>query len=168
MVFPGTVYFEGTRVSEGRGTTRPFELVGAPYLDARVYAEALAALELPGVIFRPTGFLPTFQKHAGRVCGGVFVHVTDREIFAPVLTGIGMVKTVFDLYPGEFLWKDPPYEYVFDRNPFDVIAGTAKIREMFEEKQDWDVIEAFCRSGVEDFRRLRENYLLYGEGERLK
>jgi uncharacterized protein YbbC (DUF1343 family) len=161
VVFPGTVYFEGTQVSEGRGTTRPFEIVGAPYIDGPEYAKALAKLELPGVIFRSVEFLPTFQKHAGSNCGGVFVHVADREAFLPVLTGIGMIRTAFELYPEEFRWKNPPYEYVYDRNPFDVIAGTVALREMFERGASWEEIAAFCREGVEEFRGRREKYLLY-------
>jgi uncharacterized protein YbbC (DUF1343 family) len=161
VVFPATVYFEGTQVSEGRGTTRPFEIVGAPYIDSKAYAEALTSLELPGVIFRPIEFLPTFQKHAGNNCGGVFLHVTDRETFEPVFTGLAMIKTAIDLYPEEFSWKNTPYEYVFDRNPFDVIAGTSKIREMFEQKASWEDLKSFCRTGVEEFSETRKKYLLY-------
>jgi uncharacterized protein YbbC (DUF1343 family) len=161
VVFPATVYFEGTQVSEGRGTTRPFEIVGAPYIDSKEYAEALTSLKLPGVIFRSIEFLPTFQKHAGNGCGGVFLHVTDRLAFEPVYTGLALIKTAFDLYPEEFLWKNPPYEYVFDRNPFDVIAGTTKIREMFEQKASWEDLKSFCQTGVEEFLEMREKYLLY-------
>lgn len=161
VVFAATVYFEGTQVSEGRGTTRPFEIVGAPYIDSKEFAEALTSLELPGVIFRPIEFLPTFQKHAGNGCGGVFLHVTDRLTFKPVFTGIAMIKVLFDLYPEEFSWKTTPYEYVFDRNPFDVIAGTTKIREMFERNASWEEIKSFCNYGNEDFLVIREKYLLY-------
>ncbi len=161
FVFPATVYFEGTQVSEGRGTTRPFEIVGAPYIDSKDFAEALNALDLAGVIFRPHDFLPTFQKHTGENCGGVFLHITDRISFNAVFTGIALIKTVFDLYPNDFLWKNPPYEYVFDRNPFDVIAGTTKIREMFEEKSSWNELKIFCRQGIEEFSLIRKKYLLY-------
>lgn len=161
VVFPGTVYFEGTQVSEGRGTTLPFELVGAPYVDAKHYRQSLSSLELPGVIFRETNFLPTFQKHQGTVCGGVALHVTDRRTFKPVLTGVAMVKTVFDLYAENFKWKTPPYEYVFDRNPFDVIAGTAATREQIENKASLEEIELSWQSDVEIFRDKRKQYLLY-------
>lgn len=161
VVFPATVYFEGTQVSEGRGTTRPFEIVGAPYIDSKEYAEALTSLELSGVIFSPTEFLPTFQKHSGKNCGGVFLHINDRIAFNSVFTGVAMIKTAFDLYPNDFLWKTPPYEYVFDRNPFDVIAGTTKIREMLEQKAGWEDLKMFCREGIEDFSLIREKYLLY-------
>jgi uncharacterized protein YbbC (DUF1343 family) len=161
VVFPGTVYFEGTQVSEGRGTTRPFEIVGAPYISSNKYAEVLNSLELPGVSFRAIEFLPTFQKHARELCGGVFVHVLDREIFEPVITGVAMVKTVFDLYPYEFKWKESPYEYVFDRNPFDVIAGTDKLRKAFEQGIDIKETKASWKSDEENFRQQRKQYLLY-------
>ena len=161
VVFPATVYFEGTEISEGRGTTRPFEIVGAPYIDANEYAEALTSIELPGVVFRPVNFLPTFQKHADKTCGGVFIHVMDREIFEPVITGLAMVKTAFDLYENDFKWKSAAYEYVFDRNPFDVIAGTTKIREMFENGVAVNDIKLSWWDDVKEFSRIREKYLLY-------
>jgi len=161
IVFPGTVFFEGTQVSEGRGTTRPFEIVGAPYIIAKEYADALASLKLPGITFRPINFLPTFQKHMGATCGGVFVHIAVRKIFEPVMTGLAMVKTIVDLYPSEFKWKNPPYEYVFDRNPFDVIAGTDKIRNLIENGNSMEDIKLSWQEDVKDFKKLREKYLLY-------
>src|SRR5207237_10065330 len=97
------------------------------------FAETLNSQKFAGVTFRPVKFLPTFQKHAQKLCGGVFVHVLDRDLFEPVIVGLAMVKAAFDLYPAEFKWKNHTYEYVFDRNPFDVIAGTTKIREAFEQ-----------------------------------
>lgn len=161
VVFPGTVYFEGTRISEGRGTTKPFELVGAPYIDAKQYCERLTSLELPGVIFRETNFLPTFQKHQNSVCGGVFLHVIDRKQFKPVITGIAMVKTAFELYKDEFEWKSPPYEYVFDRNPFDVIAGTTETREQIESGTSLIDIELSWQGSVKAFDEVRRKHLLY-------
>jgi uncharacterized protein YbbC (DUF1343 family) len=161
VVFPATVYFEGTQVSEGRGTTRPFEIIGAPYISSNEYSEALNSLELSGVTFRAVEFLPTFQKHAQTLCGGVFVHVTDREAFEPVITGVAMIKTVFDLYPKDFKWKNPPYEYVFDRNPFDVIAGTSKLREAFEQGIELREIKKSWESDVEEFRQKSREYFLY-------
>lgn len=161
VVFPATVYFEGSQISEGRGTTRPFEIVGAPYIDSDSLEEALTSLNLPGVIFRPVGFLPTFQKHAGQACGGIFLHVSDRRAFEPVFTGLAIVKTIFDLYPNDFRWKNPPYEYVYDRNPFDVIAGSTRVREMFEQKASFAELKAFCQNGVKEFNEMRGKYLLY-------
>lgn len=159
--FPGTVHFEGTQLSEGRGTTRPFELVGAPYIDPEEFARRLNERELAGVYFRSCIFRPTFQKHAGMNCGGVQIHVLDREKFEPVITGITMVKIAHDLYPDEFGWKEPPYEYVYDRNPFDVIAGTPKIREAIEAGSSIETLEDSWREELESFRRVRENFLLY-------
>jgi uncharacterized protein YbbC (DUF1343 family) len=160
-VFPGTVHFEGTQLSEGRGTTRPFELVGAPYIDAEVYARRLNDLGLPGVFFRSCIFRPTFQKHAGISCGGVQIHVIDRDTFEPVIAGVAMVKMAHDLYPSEFRWKEPPYEYVYDRNPFDVIAGTSSIREAIEGGTTIADIKKSWNEGLNAFRLVRQRYLLY-------
>ncbi|MEJ7618406.1 MAG: DUF1343 domain-containing protein [Pyrinomonadaceae bacterium] len=162
-VFPGTVHLEGTRMSEGRGTTRPFELVGAPYIAAANYAERLNALKLPGVHFRACYFVPTFQKHANCVCGGVQLHVYDRQAFEPVTVGLAVVKVARDLYPDDFLWKEAPYEYEYERNPFDVIAGTTQLRESLERGDGSSVaqISDAWQAGLEDFRELRKEYLLY-------
>jgi uncharacterized protein YbbC (DUF1343 family) len=160
-VFPGTVHFEGTQVSEGRGTTKPFELIGAPYIDPDAYAEQLNALGLAGVFFRSCVFQPTFQKHAGVSCGGVQIHVLDRDSFEPWFAGIAMTKLIHDMYPKEFRWKVPPYEYVYDKNPFDVISGTAKIREAFEKGVDLRTIVEETKAPLVEFKELREQFLLY-------
>jgi uncharacterized protein YbbC (DUF1343 family) len=160
-VFPGTVHFEGTQVSEGRGTTRPFELIGAPYINQDEYAEQLNALNQPGVFFRSCVFQPTFQKHAKVSCGGAQIHVTDRDVFEPVKAGLAMVKLAYDLYPNDFRWKEPPYEYVFDKNPFDVICGTDKIRKAFEEGRTLEQIVAEWQGPLAEFKKVREQYLLY-------
>jgi uncharacterized protein YbbC (DUF1343 family) len=160
-VFPGTVHFEGTQVSEGRGTTRPFELIGAPYIDPEEYAAALNELSLPGVFFRACGFQPTFQKHAGVTCGGAQIHVLNRDIFEPVLAGVAMAKLAHDMYRDSFRWKEPPYEYVYDKNPFDVIAGTDQTRKAFEQGLNLGEIEASWQPGLDQFRRIRESYLMY-------
>lgn len=161
VIFPATVYFEGTQISEGRGTTRPFEIVGAPFIDADDLANALAEFRLPGIKFSATNFIPTFQKHANTSCGGVFIHVSDRNIYQPVLTGIALVKTIHDLYKNDFKWKEPPYEYVYDKNPFDVISGTDKIRKFIENGVDLDQIKLYWENDVKSFREQREKYLLY-------
>ena len=160
-VFPGTVHFEGTQVSEGRGTTRPFELIGAPYIDPDQYSDRLNALGMPGVYFRSCVFQPTFQKHGGVSCGGVQIHVLDRNSFEPWFAGIAMAKLVHDMYPNEFRWKVPPYEYVYDKNPFDVISGTAKIREAFEKGIELEAIREWTEKPIEEFKELREAFLLY-------
>lgn len=160
-VFPGTVHFEGTQVSEGRGTTRPFELVGAPYIVSEDYAAELNKANLPGVYFRSCIFRPTFQKHGGVSCEGVQIHVLDRNIFEPVTTGLTMVKVARDLYPDKFRWKEPPYEYVFDRNPFDVIAGTTKVREAFEQGRTIAELQESWQPELGEFKKLREEFLMY-------
>ena len=160
-VFPGTVHLEGTQMSEGRGTTRPFELVGAPYINAEDFAAALSSLGLPGVYFRSCVFVPTFQKHGGQACGGVQIHVLDRQTFEPVITGIAIVKTAFDMYREHFRWKDPPYEYEYDRNPFDLIAGTPAVREAIERGDSLEQIESSWRRPLKEFMAIREKFLLY-------
>ena len=160
-VFPGTVHLEGTQMSEGRGTTRPFELVGAPYVEAGELARHLEGFGLPGVKFRATNFQPTFQKHAGVPCGGVQVHVLDRESYRPVLSGLAIVKSCFDLYGESFRWKEPPYEYVYDKNPFDVIAGSDRLRGAIERGDSLDTIGESWREGLEAFEKTRTEYMLY-------
>ncbi len=160
-VFPGTVHLEGTQVSEGRGTTRPFELVGAPYIEAAEFERHLQAVGLPGVRFRASNFLPTFQKHAGAVCGGVQIHVTERQSFKPVITGVAVVKACFDLYGESFRWKEPPYEYVFDKNPFDVISGGDALRQSIERGDSLEDIANSWAEGLSEFTSLRSEYLLY-------
>jgi uncharacterized protein YbbC (DUF1343 family) len=161
VVFPATVHLEGTQMSEGRGTTKPFEFAGAPYIDAEDFATALAAFDFPGLYFRACGFMPTFQKHAGQACGGVQIHVTDREAFEPVVAGIAIVKTAFDMYGKEFRWKDPPYEYEYDRNPFDLISGTSKVREAIERGDSLAAIARSWEAPLRQFREIREQFLLY-------
>ena len=160
-VFPGTVHLEGTQVSEGRGTTRPFELIGAPYVEAEEYARRLNGLGFEGVYFRATVFRPTFQKHAGLGCGGVQIHVTDRESFRPVEVGVATVKTAYEMYAEHFRWKEPPYEYVYDKNPFDVISGTGGLREGIERGDSLDKIVEAWQKPLGEFMGVREKYLLY-------
>ena len=160
-VFPGAVHFEGTQLSEGRGTTRPFELIGAPYINPQEYAQTLNEMNLAGVFFRDCIFRPTFQKHAGTSCGGVQIHVVDRDVFEPVETGLAMVKAAYDLYRPEFRWKEPPYEYVYDRNPFDVIAGTSSIRQGIEKGSTIQEMQGAWAEALDDFMQVRERYLLY-------
>ncbi len=160
-VYPGAVLVEGTKISEGRGTTRPFEINGAPYADAHEVAEHLNDMQLPAVHFRPHSFIPTFQKHAGQLCHGVQVHILAREAFKPVISGIALIKAFHDLYPDDFRWQQPPYEYVYDRLPFDVIAGTTKLREQIESRASVEEIAASWEGGEKEFAERRKPYLLY-------
>jgi len=160
-VYPGMVMVEGTAVSEGRGTTRPFEIIGAPYIEPRRLVERLSEEKLPGCVLRPLHFEPTFHKFAGERCGGLQVHVTDRAVYKPVLTGVAVIAAIRELYPDKFAWKTPPYEYVHDRLPFDVINGGATIREMIEAGRSAGEIETSWRPGLEDFAARRLPFLLY-------
>jgi len=105
--------------------------------------------------------MPTFQKHGGRACGGVQIHVTDRTSFEPVISGIAIVKTAFDMYRDDFRWKDPPYEYEYDRNPFDIISGTSKLREAIERGDSLEEIETTWQAPLENFKATRAKFLLY-------
>ena len=162
IVYPGSVLFEGTNVSEGRGTTRPFEIIGAPFIDPRALIEELKRDCLPGVVFRPLHFEPTFQKFAGRLCGGVQIHVTDRNLFKPVITGVAMISAVRRLYSKEFAWQQPPYEYVYNWLPFDVICGcSAELRDQIEAGMSAVEIERNFRGALDRFKSLRGACLLY-------
>jgi uncharacterized protein YbbC (DUF1343 family) len=161
VVFPATVHVEGTEMSEGRGTTRVFELNGAPYIDPWAWVAELDKFNFPGVTFRQTYFQPTFQKHARVTCGGLQLHVTDRETFTPVIVGIAMIKTAYDLYPGQFQWKQEAYEYEFDKNPFDVVSGTDTIRKAIEKGISLKEIEDSWLAGLKDFEKTRGAFLMY-------
>jgi uncharacterized protein YbbC (DUF1343 family) len=161
IVYPGTVLFEGTLLSEGRGTTRPFELVGAPGVEAERFARDMNALGLPGVFFRPAVFEPTFQKHAKQTCGGCQVHVTDRRTFKPVLTGAALIATFHRARPGQPLWRQPPYEYEHDKLPIDILAGSSQFREQVEAGATAARMAESWRADEDAFRALRGPYLLY-------
>ncbi|MGQ0543250.1 MAG: exo-beta-N-acetylmuramidase NamZ family protein [Blastocatellia bacterium] len=161
VVFPATVHIEGTEMSEGRGTTKPFELNGAPYIDPWAWVTELEKFNFPGVEFRQTFFQPTFQKHARVTCGGVQLHVTDRNAFTPVIVGIAMIKTAYDLYTDRFEWKRDAYEYVFDKNPFDVVSGTDNTRKAIEEGVSLKEIEDSWVKGLAEFAEMRSQFLLY-------
>ena len=122
-VYPGMCLLEGTNISEGRGTTRPFELFGAPFIDAENVARELNQLPLPGAHFRAAWFQPTFQKFAGEICGGAQLHVTDRDRFMPYRTGLEIIRTIRRMHGEFFEWKQPPYEYEFKRLPIEILLG---------------------------------------------
>ena len=161
VVYPGTVLFEGTMLSEGRGTTRPFELVGAPWIDAERFAREMNQLHLPGAIFRPAVFEPTFQKHAKQPCGGCQIHVTDRDAFRPVMTGVALIAMFRRFDETRFAWRQPPYEYEKDKLPFDILAGSDVLRLQIEKGMTATDIAASWHDDEAAFRTLREKYLLY-------
>ena len=161
IVYPGTVLFEGTSVSEGRGTTRPFELVGAPGVVAESFAAHMNASNLPGAHFRPAAFEPTFQKHARQICGGCQINVRDRRAFRPVLTGAALIAAFRAAEPDRFRWRDPPYEYEAVKLHFDILAGSSALREQIEAGASIADIGRSWEPGIEEFVRLRAEFLLY-------
>ena len=161
VVYPGTVLFEGVLVSEGRGTTRPFELVGAPWIDAERFADAMNALALPGAHFRPAVFEPTFQKYAKQPCGGCQIHVTDRPAFKPVLTGAALIREFRRANREAFAWRQPPYEYEAEKLPIDILAGSDELRLQVEADVPVVEIAASWRDDEAAFTALRRPFLLY-------
>jgi uncharacterized protein YbbC (DUF1343 family) len=161
LVYPGGVLFEGTNVSEGRGTTRPFELVGAPWVVAERFADAMNRRELPGVFFRPVVFEPTFHKHAHTACAGCQVHVRDRQTFRPVESGVALIESFRAVDPSQFGWKRPPYEYEYEKMPIDCLAGSSALREQIDAGAAATDIAASWRQPIDAFLKVRGKFLIY-------
>lgn len=160
-VYPGGCLIEGTNLSEGRGTTRPFELCGAPFLDSTALARGLERRRLPGARFRPATFEPTFHKWAGRRCGGVQVYVTDPRRFRPFVTYVALIAEARRLAPQHFRWRRPPYEFERTRLPIDLLGGGPAIRSAIERGRPLARLEASWREGLAGFAGARRPYLLY-------
>jgi beta-N-acetylhexosaminidase len=154
-VYSGMCLFEGTNLSEGRGTTKPFEIIGAPYIDAYMLADMLNEMNLHGVKFRPTYFNPIFSKHKDKSCGGVQIHVIDRNSFLPVRTALYMIASIKKAYPDDFQWigKGRPF--------FDLLMGTDKVRIALSNNQPVDDIISLWRNEQKEFSDIRSKYLLY-------
>jgi len=161
IVYPGGCLVEGTNLSEGRGTTKPFELVGAPWLDGHALARDLAKERIPGVGFRAASFTPTFQKHAGLMCHGVQVHVTDRSRFPSFLAYLLLVHHARRQDPKRFAWREPPYEYETVKLPFDILCGTDAVRRAIEEGVSPKRLAPGWAKESSAFRRRRRRHLLY-------
>lgn len=161
LLYPGMVLLEGTNLSEGRGTTRPFELAGAPWIEPERFAGRLSSVGLEGVLFRPVHFEPAWDKYQGRVCGGVQIHVTRRKTFQPVRCAVKILEAAASLYPGDFSWSEPPYEYDFERRPIDVIAGGADIRETIDSGRGTAALFDKWKTEEQGFKRSRKPFLLY-------
>jgi uncharacterized protein YbbC (DUF1343 family) len=161
IVYPGAVLFEGTLLSEGRGTTRPFELIGAPWIDGERFADAMNSRGLPGAMFRAAFFEPTFHKHAKVLCGGCQVHVTDRRAFQPLRAAVEMLDEFHREAPAQAIWRDPPYEYEHVKPPIDILYGSDRLRRGLDEGSSVASIVGDWPRDEEAFRKLREKYLLY-------
>jgi uncharacterized protein YbbC (DUF1343 family) len=158
IVYPGAALIEGTNVSEGRGTTKPFELIGAPFINSDNLAAKLNSYKLPGVTFRAASFIPTFSKHANVLSHGVQIHVTDRNAYKPFETGLYIVKTIHDMYPNEFQFRTPSAAGI---SFFDNLVGNGSIRADIEAGKSIEDIKAAWQTSLDEFKEVREKYLLY-------
>ncbi len=161
-LYPGMVLVEGTNLSEGRGTTTPFEIVGAPFVDPYALADALGQWDLPGIAYRPLTFKPTFQKWQGQQCGGVFLHVLDDRTFRPYRSAVALLACVRQLWPEAFQWRLPPYEYESQKMPIDILSGGCDLRKGLERgltPRDLDELTALDEDG---WWSEVEPHLLYG------
>ena len=153
VVYPGQVLLEGTNVSEGRGTTRPFEIFGAPWIDTKKVRRRFERRRLPKVVLRDHSFEPTFHKWAGQLCRGFQIHVTDRAVFRPYRTTLALMQDIVAEHPEHFSWKEPPYEYVSDRMPIDVLLGDPAVRGALESGGNLAALERSWRGDIEAFRK---------------
>lgn len=161
LVYPGQVLLEGTNLSEGRGTTQPFELMGAPYLDVANVMATLENAKLPGAILRPTVFEPTSNKWQATPCKGFQIHVTDSVQFQPYATTLHLLRAVISNHAEQFEWKPPPYEYELERMPIDLIIGDRSIRERLENLDPIEEIEADWQQELNRFKEIRREFYLY-------
>lgn len=161
MVYPGQVLWEGTNVSEGRGTTQPFELFGAPYFDIKKVLAVLKGDRMPGAILRPAAFEPAFNKWQRKLCQGFQIHITDPYQFKPYITTLKLIQAVRFQHRDQFEWKPPPYEYEFDRLPIDLLIGDQEIRKRLENFDTIDEIEKSWQDDLNAFVELSKKYHLY-------
>jgi uncharacterized protein YbbC (DUF1343 family) len=161
VVYPGQVLLEGTNVSEGRGTTRPFEIFGAPWLDTGAVGRKFNARRLPGLVLRDHPFEPTFHKWAKEVCQGFQIHVTDPGTFRPYVSSLALLQDILAVHRDRFEWKKPPYEYVTDRMPIDVLTGDPAVREALESGADLRALERAWRREIDHFRKESGDVRLY-------
>jgi uncharacterized protein YbbC (DUF1343 family) len=161
LLYPGMVLLEGTNVSEGRGTTLPFQLFGAPFLNQGAFSALIKEAALPGVVFRPVHFEPMFDKWKGELCAGFQLHVTDRRSFRPYLTGLVILQAFLALHPGEVSWLPPPYEYEYEKMPIDILLGDGRVRRDLERGVDAREIEGGWLDGLGAFESSRSEVLIY-------
>lgn len=163
VVYPGQVVLEGTNLSEGRGTTRPFEIFGAPYLEPDRVAREVEPEAICGAVLRQIEFKPTFNKWAGHICKGFQIHVIDRDAFRPYRASLALLAAIIKLYPDDFQWSQPPYEYVYDKLPADVILGDREVRLDLERNRQFEDMERNWEPDLLEFKKVRCEFLLYPE-----
>lgn len=161
LVYPGQVLLEGCNLSEGRGTTLPFSLCGAPWVDPRRLAAAINPEARAGLVLRPTWFRPTFDKWQGQLCGGLQLHVSDRARFSPYFFSLELIRAARRLYPRQFKFLPPPYEYEYQKMPFDILTGSHELRKAIEDDVELGNQRASWRAELESFRDDCQPFLLY-------
>jgi uncharacterized protein YbbC (DUF1343 family) len=163
IVYPGQVIWEGTNISEGRGTTQPFEVFGAPFLDIEKMLSFMGGPVLPGAILRPLAFEPTSNKWQNEFCKGFQIHVTDRDQYKPYITSLNLLQGILKHFPGSFTYKSPPYEYEYEKLPIDLILGDKKLRKQLENFDNLDEIENSWQHGIDEFRKKSKPFILYSQ-----
>ena len=161
QVYPGQVIWEATNLSEGRGTCRPFEIFGAPFLDTQGIRGHMAPEYTAGCYLRELTFRPTFHKWQGKICRGFMIHILDVHIYQPYLTALALLQAVISLHGNHFLWKGPPYEYEFEKMPIDLILGDSYLRRKLEMGEDLFHIKQQWLADLEGFQKHRKTFLLY-------
>ncbi len=163
VVYPGTCLLEATNLSEGRGTTKPFEIIGAPFLNGEKWAEATLAqgFELKGVVLRPLSFIPKFSKWADKLCGGVQIHVTDRAQFQPFRTGLALLSAAAQVAPLEFSWRAGAYEFIDNTPAIDLLYGSSAFRQTVEKKHSLTELLPAIQSYEQTFTTLKRAFHLY-------
>ena len=161
MVYPGQVIWEGTNISEGRGTAQPFEIFGAPFLDLDKIRSMLPEAVLSGVVLRPVAFEPTSNKWANKTCIGFQIHILDSEKFRPYRLSLELLKAIIHHHEKDFQWKSPPYEYEFEKMPIDLILGNRKLREAIENNENLEQAETSWKNEIQEFISVSRKYHLY-------
>ena len=161
LVYPGQVIWEGTNISEGRGTCRPFEIFGAPFINPSLVKKRLAAKDIAGCYLQEYYFKPTFNKWKSQLCGGFMIHVVNPTIYRPYRTSLALLGTIIELHRDQFAWQQPPYEYEFKKLPIDLIFGDSSIRLALEAGEKNEQLLKSCSKELEGFLELRKPYLIY-------
>jgi uncharacterized protein YbbC (DUF1343 family) len=161
LVYPGQVLWEGTNISEGRGTTLPFELVGAPFIRPQELLRQVRKTELPGCLLRPLVFEPTSGKWAGQACAGFQIHVTEPQRFLAYRLSLTLLRALLQLYPQDFAWKQPPYEYEYEKLPIDLILGDQELRQALESGAEIMELEQTWQEELAAFHERRRTVLMY-------
>ncbi len=161
LVYPGQVIWEGTNLSEGRGTCRPFEIFGAPFVDTRAVKQELEPEFIEGCYLQEYLFRPTFHKWVGRICRGFMIHVLDPHIYQPYLTSIALLRAVMEIHRDDFEWKRPPYEYENKKKPIDIIMGDSSLRHDLRVGVPLSIIKEKWQADLASFVSWRRAYLIY-------